>query len=221
MTSVLLALLVPHLLWAERLVADLDASNNSYGRSPLVVLWRGVDGATISRNHSDCSGFISALWRRTYGYDDVEMRRWLGTAAPQARHYHAAIIQANRFEQIGRVDQIQPGDLLASRYQQPRSGATGHLMLAAADPQPVGPCQAGRCVHRLVVLDSSRSGHGPADTRRSGSGVGRGVIQLLASMDGQVLAYRWSESQRSRWRFLAQEALVVGRFKWREQADDG
>ena len=221
MNAVLLALLVPHLIWAERLVADLDASQNSYGRSPLVVLWRGVDGARLSRNHSDCSGFISALFRRAYGYDDVAMRHWLGTASPQARHYHAAIIQANRFTQIDRVDQIQPGDLLATRYQQPRPGATGHLMLAAADPQPVGPCQAGRCIHRLVVLDSSRSGHGPADTRRSGSGVGRGVIHLLASMDGQLLAYRWSESQRSRWRVLAQEALVVGRFKWQEPAGDG
>ena len=217
----LLALLIPHLLWAERLVADLQAANNHYGRSPLVVIWRGVDGATLSRNHSDCSGFITALWRRSYGLGELEMRRWLGTAAPQAKHFHAAIIEANRFERIDHVDQIRPGDLLASRYVQPRSGATGHLMLAAAKPQPVGVCQVGRCVHRLVVVDSSRRGHGSADTRRAGSGVGRGVIQLLSAMDGQLLGYRWSESPSSRWRVQPQEVLVVGRFKWPGPAADG
>ncbi len=208
------ALLAPHLLWAQQLVADLSQANNSYGRSPLVVQWKGVDGASISRNHSDCSSLITALWRRAYGLDAVELRRWLGRANPQAKHYHAAITQANRFQRILQVSAIQPGDLLASLYQQPHPGATGHLMLAAGRPTPAGACWSGRCAYRLVVIDSSRSGHGPMDTRGGGSGVGRGVIQLLTTVDGQLLGFRWSESQTSRWRLAPKESLVVGRFSW-------
>jgi hypothetical protein len=214
MTVMAAAVLVPHLLWAQQLVADLSQANNSYGRSPLVVQWKGVDGASISRNHSDCSSLITALWRRAYGLDAVELRRWLGRANPQAKHYHAAITQANRFQRILQVSAIQPGDLLASLYQQPRPGATGHLMLAAGRPTPAGACWSGRCAYRLVVIDSSRSGHGPMDTRGGGSGVGRGVIQLLTTVDGQLLGFRWSESQTSRWRLAPKESLVVGRFSW-------
>lgn len=221
MTVMAAALLAPHLLWAQQLVADLSQANNSYGRSPLVVQWRGVDGASISRNHSDCSSLMTALWRRAYGLDAGELRRWLGRANPQAKHYHAAITQANRFRRILHVSSIQPGDLLASRYQQPRRGATGHLMLAAGRPTPAGACWSGRCPFRLAVIDSSRSGHGPADTRRGGSGVGRGVIQLLTTMDGQLLGFRWSESPTSRWRLLPQESLVVGRFIWPVPTADG
>jgi hypothetical protein len=214
MTVMIAAVLVPHLLWAQQLVADLSQANNSYGRSPLVVQWKGVDGASISRNHSDCSSLITALWRRAYGLDAVELRRWLGRANPQAKHYHAAITQANRFQRILQVSAIQPGDLLASLYQQPHPGATGHLMLAAGRPTPAGACWSGRCAYRLVVIDSSRSGHGPMDTRGGGSGVGRGVIQLLTTVDGQLLGFRWSESQTSRWRLAPKESLVVGRFSW-------
>lgn len=221
MTVMAAALLAPHLLWAQQLVADLSQANNSYGRSPLVVQWKGVDGASISRNHSDCSSLITALWRRAYGLDAVELRRWLGRANPQAKHYHAAITQANRFQRILQVSAIEPGDLLASLYQQPRPGATGHLMLAAGRPTPAGACWSGRCAYRLVVIDSSRSGHGPMDTRRGGSGVGRGVIQLLTTVDGQLLGFRWSESQKSPWRLAPQESLVVGRFNWPVPAADG
>ena len=215
------ALLAPHLLWAQQLVADLSQANNSYGRSPVVVQWKGVDGASLNRNQSDCSSFITALWRRAYGLDTVELRRWLGRGNPQAKHYHAAITQANRFQQIHHVVAIQPGDLLASLYKEPRPGATGHLMLAAGRPTPTGACWRDRCAYRLAVIDSSRSGHGPADTRRGGSGVGRGVIQLLTSVDGQLLGFRWSESRTSRWRLPPQESLVVGRFSWPVPTADG
>ena len=50
----------PHLLWAERLVRDLRPEDNSYGGSPTVVQWRGVDGATRSKNRSVCSSFRGA-----------------------------------------------------------------------------------------------------------------------------------------------------------------
>ena len=215
MTLLLAAVVIPHLLWAQRLIADLRPEHNSYGRHPTQVLWRGVDGALISRNRSDCSSFITALWRRAYGYGPNEMRQWLGVSAPRAMDYHGAIVEGNRFQRIERILDLQPGDLLATRYQRSRPGATGHVMVAAARPTAAGACSAVRCVFRLAVIDSSRSGHGSADTRQNQDGVGQGVIQLQTSRDGRLQGYRWSERTSSRWRLAPEEVLVVGRFMWR------
>lgn len=202
----------PHLVWAQRLVAELLPTDNSYGSRPTLVEWRGVDGAAHSRNRSVCSSFISALFQQAYGYGPLERRRWLGRRSPRAADYHQAIARGNRFRIVSRVTQIVPGDLLATRRLEASATSSGHLMLAASHPQALGPCIGNRCIHRLVVIDSSRSGHGPGDTRRSGGGVGRGVIQLLVDRRGELLAYRWSERSGSRWRGAPLEPLLVGRF---------
>jgi len=118
----LAALVIPHLVWAQRLIVDLKPEHNSYGRNPTLVVWRGVDGAPSSRNRSDCSSFISALWRRAYGYGLDEMRQWLGDSTPRAIDYHSTIAAGNRFQRIERIGDLQPGDLLATRYQRSRPG---------------------------------------------------------------------------------------------------
>ena len=202
----------PHLLWAERLVRDLRPEDNSYGGSPTVVQWRGVDGATRSKNRSVCSSFITALFRRAYGYDSDEVRRWLGRSTPKAINYYEAIGQANRFQPVRAVGLIQPGDLLASRQLNPTSTITGHTMLARSRAQPLAGCPGSVCVYRLQVIDSSRSGHGADDTRRGSSGVGMGTIQLQATRQGSVLAYRWSDLKTSRWRHATEEPLLIGRY---------
>ena len=202
----------PHLVWAERLVRDLRPEHNSYGGAPTVVQWRGVDGATRSQNRSVCSSFITALFHRSYGYDSDEVRRWLGRRIPKAIDYHEAITQTNRFQSVRVVWLIEPGDLLASRQLNPASTSTGHVMLARSRPQSLAGCSGSVCVYRLQVIDSSRSGHGADDTRRGASGVGIGTIQLQATRQGAVLAYRWSEQKNSRWRNASEEPLLVGRF---------
>jgi len=85
-------------------------------------------------------------------------------------------------------------------------------MVAADRPMAVDVCSQARCVFRLVVIDSSRSGHGPADTPPSTGGAGKGVIQLQTSRDGRFQGYRWSERSSSRWSVLSEESLLVGRF---------
>ena len=152
----LASVVIPHLLWAQRLVADLRPEHNSYGRNPSLVLWRGVDGAPISRNRSDCSSFITALWSRAYGYGSDQMRQWLGVAAPRARDYHEAIVKGNRFQRIERIVDLQSGDLLATRYQRSRSDATGHVMLAASRPTAVGVCSEVLGVFRLQAVAYTR-----------------------------------------------------------------
>lgn len=202
----------PHLFWADRLVRELVPRHNSYGGRPTVVEWRGVDGAQITRNRSVCSSFITMLFRRAYGYNTVEIRRWLGRENPQAIDYFQAIASAHRFHRVADVSMIQAGDLLATRHLQPGAATTGHLMLARRRPQSVGACEGPICLYRLEVIDSSRSGHGRRDTRGTGSGAGIGSIQLQATPRGVLVAYRWSEEASSRWRSGLREPVLIGRF---------
>ena len=208
------AVVVPHLLWAQRLITDLHPADNSYGRRPTIVLWRGLDGATRSRNRSDCSSFMTALLRRAYGLTHDDIRDWLGHSSPRAADYHQAILRSDRFQKIASVADLRPGDLLVSRYRVPRPGATGHMMLLADWPQPVGQCSKSVCLFRLAVIDSSRSGHGWTDTRKGQGGAGRGFIQIKTSIDGILVTYRWSERRSSRWRSTVHESLIAGRFSW-------
>lgn len=201
----------PHLVWAERLVRDLRPQDNSYGSAPTIVQWRGVDGATRSRNRSVCSSFITALFRRAYGFRTAEIAAWFGRPRPQAIDFYQVIANANRFQQVRAVGLIEPGDLLASRYLSTNATSTGHVMLVRSRPQLTAACSGLVCVYRLQVIDASRSGHGPDDTRRGAAGVGLGTIQLQTTRQGALLAYRWSEQTRSRWRPSSEEPLLVGR----------
>lgn len=187
-----------HLVWAERLLADLRPADNRYAGPPPRLTWRGIDGADRTSNSSDCSGFVTALLRRAYDLGPADLRRWLGSTNPTASRYHEAISRADGFQPVERADAIEPGDLLAIRYQRSplendrldgeRGGmATGHLMLAAERPRTLG---AGRLA--LVVIDSSRTGHGPEDRRGSEGGAGRGTIALVVDGAGRPIAYTWS-----------------------------
>lgn len=206
-----------HLVWAQRLLQDVQPRDNTYASRPTVVQWRGVDGAERSVNRSVCSSFISALLQRAYGTGPEERRRWLGVRSPLAADYFTAIAAANRFLPVTAVSSIEPGDLLATRRIRVAAinateGSSGHLMVAAAPAQRLLPCSPATCLYRLEVIDSSRSGHGAGDTRSRGrGGVGRGAILLRSDAQGRVQAYRWSENPGSRWRTAAEEPMLIGR----------
>ena len=206
-----------HLVWAERLLADLQPADNRYAGPPPRLTWRGVDGADRSSNSSDCSGFVTALLRQAYGLGPADLRRWLGSASPTAARYHEAISRADGFEPVKRADAIEPGDLLAIRYTRPPLEnerlegdpgrmATGHLLLAAERPRPLG---AGRLA--LVVIDSSRTGHGPEDRRGSQGGAGRGTIALAVDGAGRPIAYAWSLRSASPRLGPPRQELRIGR----------
>jgi len=201
-----------HLVWAERLLADLQPAHNRYAGPPARLSWRGVDGAATTGNSSDCSGFVTGLLGQAYGLGGAALRRWLGSANPTAAQYHDAIARADGFEPIETAGAIRPGDLLAIRYRRPPYGAgrgstaTGHLMLAAAGPRVLS---AGRLA--LVVIDSSRTGHGPDDRRGPQGGAGRGTIALFVDGADRPVAYAWSLRPDSARRGPPQEDLRIGR----------
>jgi len=215
-----------HMDWAERLVSEIKQSENAYGSKPTVLEWRGVNGASETRNRTVCSTLFTRLIQQAYGYGADDVKWWFGTASPTAEQYHHAVKTGNRFKQIASLSQVRRGDVIAIDYQRARSvdpGATrvttGHIMLVAGEPklQHSGPSTLMRR-YSLAVIDSSRSGHGPKDTRiqpRGGwgaGGVGRGEIGLLVDRQGHIQAYSWSNLPRSRMIPQAEHSLLIGRF---------
>lgn len=215
---------VTHLTWAKRLIEDIRSTNNSYGSHPTVVEWRGINGATTSRNRSVCSSFITRLFYQSYGYGRSEMLGWLGSSSPSAFQYYNAIKSANRFQPIDNVTNIEPGDLLASQRLFKNSTITGHVMIAVSRVKIAKQNTSRRSLsnalrhYELEVIDASRSGHGPMDTRRHANGTwgnggaGRGTIQLQTDASGQFQGYRWSNLAKSPLRSFKVEPLVIGRF---------
>jgi hypothetical protein len=68
------------------------------------------------------------------------------------------------------------------------------------------------------VIDSSRSGHGPGDTRATGphrfrEGIGSGDLRIRAGADGSVLGYAWSTIARSTFYPAAERPIAIGRLR--------
>src|SRR5262249_50702701 len=154
------------------LVEKVKPADTSYRHKDGVVTWADSSGTDRYRCHTDCSGLLNVLLKHAYGYKDGDLKRWFGKKRPQARDYHDAILRLHGVTRIRELKNARPGDVLAIRYP-PGAGNTGHTMLVASPPRlrkASKPLVDGTQQWEVEVIDSSRSGHGPADTRRNADG---------------------------------------------------
>jgi hypothetical protein len=213
-----------HVEWAEKLLRGVSPETNEYDSHPTVVTWAGVGGSSETRNRSVCSSLVARLMMQAYGYDRADFKRWMGTTFPQAQDFHDAIVAEKGFQRITRIARIAPGDILAVKYP-PGSHPTGHVMLVVEAPQPrraTPPELAGTQQYEVLIIDSSRSGHGPADSRHYAkgkyhSGVGEGMLRLYAGADGAIAGYSWSTTKASTIFGQDRRDLVVGRLTGAEK----
>jgi hypothetical protein len=205
-----------HLRDAVELVENLDLRNTSYEHGDGRIHWTGTRAA-----HTDCSGFLNGLLQHSYGYDREAFRRWFDSGRPTAARYHDAITEQRGFTAIKRLTDVRPGDILAVKYLKRRDN-TGHVMLVVEPPQPMRarkPLVDGTQQWQVVVIDSSRSGHGPGDTRArkgqdgSNQGLGRGVLRIYADRQGRVAGFSWSTRGVSEFKSPDLEHLVIGRLQ--------
>jgi hypothetical protein len=217
-----------HLDWAELLVKDIQPQNNQYGSRPSYIRWKGIDGAKVAQNRTVCSSFITRLLQKTYGYKLSYFDNWLGSRTPNAAQYYDAIASQNRFQKIPLVSNIQPGDLVAIKYlklshsEDEENRSSGHIMLVEDFPK-IHPSSNPKIdetqQYELIVIDSSKSGHGKYDTRRQpdGSwgkgGVGKGIMRLYTDKSGRIAGYTWSTFSNSQYYSQSQNHLVIGRLK--------
>lgn len=204
-----------HLVDAEELVRHLELKHTNYEHGQAEIKWTGK-----RESHADCSGFLDELLKHSYGYDAEQFKRWFDSHRPSARRYHDAIVEQRGFKKIDELQQVRPGDILAVKYLK-RQDNTGHVMLVAGAPRrmpPKKPIVAGAVQWEIPIIDSSKTGHGPTDTRRhkgpggkDHDGLGAGVLRIYADQEGKVLGFTWSTLESSEFKAPDEEHLAIGR----------
>lgn len=207
--------------WAQDLVGHVALADTSYAHGAARVTWAGQHGETAYVSHADCSSFLEALLTQAYGVTPDQFRSWLGKRRPYARDFFDAIEAENGFARVRSLSQVRPGDVIAIRYVNSAPGDnTGHIMLVAAAPGQRAaskPIVADTLQWDVLVIDSSESGHGKADTRRMDdgklhAGVGRGTLRIYSDRQGAIRGYAWSDFADSVF-YDDARPIVIGRLK--------
>ncbi len=208
-----------HLTAALTLLKNIDLEHTGYEHGEGRVVWSGA-----CESHADCSGFVSALFKQAYGYDDVQFKKWFGTARPLAARYHDTILKHAGFAEVTRAGDILPGDILAIKYTEPRDDKnTGHVMVVAGAVRKMeskAPLKDDTIQWEVPVVDSSSSGHGLTDWRhgkgkdgKDHDGLGAGVFRIYTDSDGKVAGYTWSVLAGSHFVGQAEHHLAIGRLE--------
>lgn len=212
-----------HLAAAEELVAHVSPANNEYAHKDCFIHWKGSDGAGEYANRTDCSEFLNLLLEHTYGAGPEQLQAWTGHRRPTARHWYEAAAGArlpDAFEIIPKVSEARPGDVIFIKFP-PENPDTGHVVLLPGRPErraASAPTEAGTDQWEVLIIDSSKSGHGLQDTRRRpdgtvGEGVGEGTLRLYSGGDGKLAGYAWSVLKASKFQPVVEHPAVIVRFK--------
>ena len=209
----------PHVRDAEALVAGVSPADNAYVHKGCYIHWPGEAGATAYGNRTDCSDFAALLLEHTYHLSAAGMTKLTGKHRPLASTWHDAI-GAGRggLTEVKSLADARAGDLMAVKYP-PGEGDTGHVMLIVGPPArrtASAPVVPGTVQWDVPIIDSSKSGHGPSDTRHRpdgtfDNGVGKGQVRLYTGADGAVAGYAWSDAEKSEFRPQSAHHLVIGR----------
>lgn len=208
----------PH-YWVALLVQNIPVANNFYDTRANLLTWSGQNGATTYACSTDCSGLLTGLLKKSYGYSSTFMKNWTGKSDPFASNYYNEVVTQDRFLRITNVNQIMQGDVIALKYPT-GSTSTGHIMIAdgpAVARTATAPFVNGTFQYEIPVYDCSSSGHGSNDTRYLSStswddGVGRGIFRLYCDAGGALVGYTWSTYSNSVYYNQSQRQLAVGRF---------
>ena len=210
----------PHVREAARLVRSVSAATSNYQHGVGPVVWPGEESGRPAACHTDCSGFLNALLKHSYGLTDEQLSPELNAKRPLAKHYFTAIEQHHGFQAIELLTQARPGDIIAVRYNESKPGEnTGHVMLMAGPPRQRAasePVVAGTIQWEVPVIDESESGHGLHDTRHLAEGgfrdgLGAGVLRIYTDPTGRIAGHSWSVTRKSKFRSQEQRPLVIGR----------
>lgn len=209
----------PLLAAAEELLQQVKPENMTYKHQEPQVMW-STDPAKPAHCHTDCSGLLIALYEHCYpkAYGPEAFKRWLDSRRPTARRFYDAIAAEKGFKLIEKISEAKPGDILAAKYQSGEEN-TGHTMLVAEAPKKMTakePLVDGTEQWEVTVLDQTKSGHGPKDTRRMEDGkfrggLGKGVFRVYVKPDGTTAGYTWSTFNNSKYYGGEDRVLAIGR----------
>jgi hypothetical protein len=157
----------------------------------------------------DCSGLACYVLQREFPQHHKAIPLRKGQARARAIDFYRYFIKLptappgrDGWLRIPALVDVRPGDILAWKAEDPKSGSTGHVVFVDSVPVRTEDGQI-----RLDVIDSTGHGHG-SDTRKAGqTGIGRGTMWFTVDDAGKATGYRWSSSHGT----LQQRAIAVGR----------
>jgi hypothetical protein len=211
-----------HLAAAEEIATQIAPEDNDYVYKDIYVHWKGVHGETKYGNHSDCSGFFDLLLEHSYAIKSAQLKQWTGHTRPTAAVWFDAVTKSSALPiltPVTAMDKVIPGDVILIKYQPGEQKDTGHVMIVDSAPQPresSAPEVEGTTQWELRVIDSSKSGHGPHDTRHRDDGtfsrgVGMGVFRFYTSSDGAIAGYSWSTLKASKFEPVSEHQVLLAR----------
>lgn len=203
-----------HLTLARELLQD--AKETDYQHRPTIVRWKSADAPATCR--ADCSGLINELLKAAYNLTSRELQNWLGRQRPLAIHYQRTIAAGKDFDIITSVREIRPGDIIAIAYP-PDADNSGHVMLAdtiAEERDPTPPIVEKTTQWTLRVLDSTKLGHGPGDSRIDSTGtmhpgLGTGTLRLYINPDLTIAGYTSSPDAKAKFHAATERPIAIGR----------
>ena len=157
----------------------------------------------------DCSGFVGYVLNRTTAKDDPTGPLGDKKKRPLAMDYEKFFENTparnggdGRWQQVVKLVDARPGDVIAWRHETPKPGNTGHVVIV--DQRPIVEEDG---LVRVVVIDSTTKPQ-VDDTRAKGtSGVGRGSMWFMVDAEGRATGHiRGSRTAKPK-----NEAISIGR----------
>ena len=224
-----------HLLAAEELLNQINSlravgvtteSNgtplNRYGGSwtsttdPSYIRFADLDHGILPANNTKCSPLVTHLLKAIYGWNwknysfyDPIAKTNKSVASPAPYQYIRLVKEGKGFaQQIPRLDQVQPGDILS--WWTVGSDSNDHTMIITGVDWDNGklypswltgadPALTGTMFYPVRVIDSTSDTH-TDDSRvctvngvaQTISGIGSGTVGLLVNANYEIVGRTWS-----------------------------
>ncbi|WNV82701.1 hypothetical protein [Umezawaea sp. Da 62-37] len=204
-----------HLVLAEQLVDNMTPANNVYKDAAQrnVVRWGEPGQPDGWVNRSQCASFVTAVLKRSYPEwaTGPFLTEHFGSRSPYARDYRAGFAGGGvpHFEEVPKVEDLRPGDLVAIDFRGSGGGNTGHVLMVRGvkGGYDQGLTYPGETQHAVEVVDCTSEPHGVfglgdyssfpdsrivnGDEQHHGAGYGH-MVFYASDVTGGFTRYRWS-----------------------------
>jgi hypothetical protein len=220
--SVFVLLLVPDSFCVAKESPKSDGPANAASKSVYDEAMRILSGIQATkyvhvtdidekegRYYCDCSGFVGYVLNRTVANDDHKGPLHNGDRRPVAaefeRGFEAAPTKPERsalWQQVVRVEDARPGDVIAWRLEVPKPNDTGHVIIVAERPE----VEKDGLV-KVRAIDSTVLPSADITSDKGKTGIGRRTMWFTVDKDGRPTGYiRGSRSAKPK-----TDAISIGR----------
>jgi len=158
-----------YLQLARDFVTNTRQENNEYSNAQAFVRMPGEKGAADYIVHTDCTGFVESMLRRTRSGVLEQMQSMKFKTRHSIYDYHPSIEKGEAFERITKVTDLKPGDVVAWLYVNMKGHTlAGHILFIDETPVKVTsrwPFAWSSTQYDVRIIDTSQEAKSRDDTR--------------------------------------------------------